>query len=74
MKSNHLFILKGLPLSEKLLPEYLKTLGYKNHAIGKWHLGQFREVYTPLHRGFDSHYGYWGGHQDYYDHTAVEGV
>lgn len=23
-------------------------------------------------RGFDSHIGYWTGHQDYFDHTAME--
>ncbi|EFX81012.1 hypothetical protein DAPPUDRAFT_303738 [Daphnia pulex] len=62
----------GLPLSEITLPEYLKDLGYKNHIVGKWHLGHYKSVYTPLFRGFDSHYGYWTGHQDYYDHTAVE--
>ncbi|KAK4017979.1 hypothetical protein OUZ56_000052 [Daphnia magna] len=62
----------GLPLSETTLPDHLKLLGYKNHIVGKWHLGHYKSVYTPLHRGFDSHYGYWTGHQDYYDHTAVE--
>ena len=25
-----------------------------------------------MHRGFESHVGYWTGHHDYYDHTAVE--
>lgn len=64
----------GLPLSETTLPDHLKLLGYKNHIVGKWHLGHYKSVYTPLHRGFDSHYGYWTGHQDYYDHTAVEWV
>nr|CAH0102563.1 unnamed protein product [Daphnia galeata] len=64
----------GLPLSETTLPEYLKDLGYKNHIVGKWHLGHYKSVYLQLFRGFDSHYGYWTGHQDYYDHTAVEWV
>lgn len=25
-----------------------------------------------MYRGFDSHIGYWTGHQDYFDHTAFE--
>lgn len=69
----HLVILApepwGLPLSERLMPEYLKAAGYATHAIGKWHLGFHRREYTPTYRGFDSHYGYWNGYQDYYDHT-----
>lgn len=40
--------------------------------MGKWHLGSYKKEYTPLFRGFDSHLGYWTGHQDYFDHTAVE--
>ncbi len=64
----------GLPLHIKLLPQYLKDEGYKTHAVGKWHLGHFTSDYTPEKRGFDSHFGYWGGRQDYYDHTAPESV
>uniref|UniRef100_A0A336MIA9 CSON000254 protein n=1 Tax=Culicoides sonorensis TaxID=179676 RepID=A0A336MIA9_CULSO len=63
---------RGLPLNETILPQYLNQLGYQSHILGKWHLGHFKRVYTPLYRGFDSHVGYWTGHQDYYDHTAEE--
>nr|CAH7753973.1 unnamed protein product [Callosobruchus chinensis] len=63
---------RGLPLTEKILPQYLEELGYVNHIVGKWHLGSYKKEYTPLYRGFKSHLGYWTGHHDYFDHTAVE--
>ncbi|XP_046674315.1 arylsulfatase B-like isoform X2 [Homalodisca vitripennis] len=63
---------RGLPLTERLLPEYLRDLGYVNRLVGKWHLGSYKKEYTPTYRGFDSHLGYWTGHQDYFDHTACE--
>ncbi|KAG8226113.1 hypothetical protein J437_LFUL006743 [Ladona fulva] len=63
---------RGLPLSEKLIPQYLKNLGYATHAIGKWHLGFYKKEYTPEHRGFDSYIGHWTGVLDYYDHSGTE--
>jgi len=37
--------------------------------VAQWHLGFFTEDYTPTHRGFDSHYGFFSGSEDYFDHT-----
>lgn len=60
----------GLPLKFKLLPEYLKDLGYQTHLVGKWHLGVFSKEHTPNYRGFDTFYGFYGGEEDYLNHTT----
>ncbi|CAG0920961.1 unnamed protein product [Notodromas monacha] len=62
----------GLGLEEKVLPEYLRDLGYQTRAVGKWHLGFHCPEHTPTHRGFESHFGYWGSHEDYYNHSAPD--
>ena len=47
----------GLRLSEILLPQVLKTRGYRTMAIGKWHLGYKPREYLPISRGFDRWFG-----------------
>lgn len=50
----------GLPKDAKILPQYLKSSGYRSAVIGKWHLG-VRPGYHPLDRGFDEFYGFLTG-------------
>jgi arylsulfatase A-like enzyme len=57
---------EGLPLSEKLLPAFLKSAGYVTGWIGKWHLGAAPE-FQPLKRGFTETFGFIGGGHRYLD-------
>eukprot|EP01084_Bolivina_argentea_P102815 184180_1 len=60
----------GTPLKYKFISNMLFQNNYNTHAIGKWHLGDFKWCYTPTYRGFESFYGYYGGGEDYYTHEA----
>jgi arylsulfatase A-like enzyme len=51
---------EGLPLDEKLLPQYLEEAGYVTGWIGKWHLGA-SPSHVPWKRGFHETYGFIGG-------------
>ncbi len=57
----------ALPHSERLLPEYLKPLGYATACFGKWNLG-FASGSRPTERGFDEFFGHASGNMDYYSH------
>ncbi|RMD75211.1 MAG: hypothetical protein D6820_15125, partial [Lentisphaerae bacterium] len=54
----------GLTRTQPLLSEFLKPLGYRCGAIGKWHLGE-TPGHQPNDRGFDYYYGFLGGAHDY---------
>eukprot|EP00927_Polykrikos_kofoidii_P054857 TRINITY_DN4920_c0_g3_i1.p1 TRINITY_DN4920_c0_g3~~TRINITY_DN4920_c0_g3_i1.p1 ORF type:complete len:611 (+),score=69.91 TRINITY_DN4920_c0_g3_i1:54-1886(+) len=63
----------GLPEDEVLLPEILRNLGYATHAVGKWHLGFYKETLTPTFRGFNTFYGFYGLGTDYMEHFELDG-
>eukprot|EP01084_Bolivina_argentea_P048345 89087_1 len=62
-----------LPFQNPTLPELLRKVNYTNHMLGKWHLGYAAWNMTPTGRGFDSHFGYFNGAEDYYTHEIGEG-
>jgi arylsulfatase A-like enzyme len=51
---------EGLPLTERLLPQYFKAAGYRTGWVGKWHLGS-APAFVPWARGFDASFGFIGG-------------
>ena len=55
----------GLPHGEKLIPSYLKPLGYRTACFGKWNIG-FAPGSRPTERGFDEFFGHRSGNMDYY--------
>ena len=50
----------GLLPQYATLPEELKTMGYNNYLVGKWHLGNSKKAFHPLNRGFDQFFGVLG--------------
>ena len=57
----------GVPMSEKLFPQFLQPAGYVSCQLGKWHLGPTPE-WSPALRGFDEVFGFLGrGAHDYFE-------
>jgi arylsulfatase A-like enzyme len=56
---------EGLPVTEKLIPQYLKPLGYTSGAFGKWNIG-FSSGKHPSERGFDEFLGHMSGNIHYF--------
>ena len=46
-----------LPLEDETVADKLKELGYATHAVGKWHLGFYKQACWPTRRGFDTFFG-----------------
>ncbi|SER00127.1 sulfatase [Neolewinella agarilytica] len=63
----------GLPLEEKTMGEYMKSIGYRTGYFGKWHQGG-ADRFHPLQRGFDEFFGFRGGARSYfpYEKTPAE--
>jgi arylsulfatase A-like enzyme len=59
--------LEGLPLNERLLPEFLAAAGYQPVMAGKWHLGHRQAALLPMARGFEQFYGHITGGIGYWD-------
>ena len=55
----------GLPLDQKTMGDYMKSLGYKTAYFGKWHQGN-ADRFHPTKRGFDVFYGFRGGARSYF--------
>lgn len=64
---------RGLPLTERLLPQALREAGYTTAIVGKWHLGNFERACLPTARGFDHQYGHYCGAIDYFTHERDGG-
>ncbi len=64
----------GLPLAQKIMPQFLKEAGYQTFMVGKWHLGFHEPAYRPTARGFDHFYGHLTGGVGYWDHVHGGGL
>lgn len=62
----------GMPADEETLAQVLRKVGYRTHAVGKWHLGESQYKYLPTFRGFQSFYGFaGGGSANYFNHVNL---
>ena len=60
----------GVPLSNELMPAYLRSLGYKTVGFGKWNIGHCSEDYMPHSRGFEHFLGYFCPGHGYTDYNC----
>ena len=55
------------------LPEYLNAAGYKSYMVGKWHLGHYSTIFTPVLRGFEEFVGIYSGGTNAINNTELTG-
>ena len=65
-----------LNLHTPTIPELLRTAGYRNYAVGKWHVTRHIQPNGPKHnwpiqRGFDRYYGTIHGAGSYFDPSTL---
>jgi arylsulfatase len=66
----------NLNTSCRTIPEVLKPAGYRNYAVGKWHVTRHAGKDGPKHnwplaRGFDRYYGTIHGAGSFYDPSSL---
>ena len=64
--------LRAMPLGTTTLASALKSVGYRTHLAGKWHLGA-RPEWIPNAYGFDTSYGTLTGAADPWTHKYRKG-
>lgn len=57
----------GLPQEERIIPQFLRSVGYATGCFGKWNIG-FAPGSRPTDRGFDEFLGFRSGNIGYYEH------
>jgi arylsulfatase A-like enzyme len=64
--------LRAMPLGTLTFASALKSVGYRTHLAGKWHLGA-RPEWLPNNYGFDTSYGTLTGAADPWTHKYLAG-
>ena len=62
-----------LHLYEATLAQEMKSAGYYTAHFGKWGVGWTKYLHTPLYRGFDESFGFYGNTVHKYQKEIVEG-
>lgn len=73
---NHPGYRGDLSSTVRTIPERLKPAGYRNYAVGKWHVTRHAGANGPKHnwplaRGFDRYYGTIHGAGSFYDPSSL---